>query len=118
MDSQKLADTKKVIDDLRGKCKLSQDEETKLSELYITKGESESIANPHTNGFLKDILSFGGSDSAFHRLQIIVWTLMLTVIFLREVYNTLSMPEFSAELLGLMGISSGTYLGFKAVTQK
>ena len=38
---------------------------------------------------------------------------VLGVIFLVSVYNNLEMPEFSAGLLGLMGISSGTYLGFK-----
>jgi hypothetical protein len=42
-----------------------------------------------------------------------VWTLVLGVIFCVSVYNSLEMPEFSATLLGLMGISSGTYLGFK-----
>ncbi len=30
-----------------------------------------------------------------------------------EVYNELAMPEFSATLLGLLGISAGTYVGFK-----
>ena len=42
-----------------------------------------------------------------------VWTLVLGIIFIASVYNNLSMPEFSSTLLGLMGISSGTYLGFK-----
>jgi len=42
-----------------------------------------------------------------------VWTLVLGVIFVGSVYKNLEMPEFSATLLGLMGISSGTYLGFK-----
>jgi hypothetical protein len=34
-----------------------------------------------------------------------------------ETYRTLAMPDFSGELLALMGISSGTYVGFKAATQ-
>jgi hypothetical protein len=29
------------------------------------------------------------------------------------VFSQLAMPDFSATLLGLMGISSGTYIGFK-----
>lgn len=38
---------------------------------------------------------------------------MLGIMFISSVYNNLTMPEFSATLLGLMGISSGTYIGFK-----
>ncbi len=63
-------------------------------------------------GFLRDILSDGDGFS-LHRFQILAWTLALGVIFIATAYNTLRMPEFSATLLGLMGISSGTYLGFK-----
>jgi hypothetical protein len=50
---------------------------------------------------------------SLHRFQMFVWTLVLGVIFIASVYRSLEMPEFSAGLLGLMGISSGTYLGFK-----
>ncbi len=78
----------------------------------------EAIANPTTSGFIKDILTFGDGDTTFHRFQMVVWTVVLLFVFLNEVYSTLSMPEFSVELLGLMGISSGTYIGFKIATQK
>jgi hypothetical protein len=49
----------------------------------------------------------------FHRFQIVVWTLILGVVFVSEVLTKLAMPQFDATLLTLMGISSGTYLGFK-----
>ncbi|HEY0549914.1 MAG TPA: hypothetical protein VGF13_09950, partial [Verrucomicrobiae bacterium] len=65
-----------------------------------------------SRGFLPDILSDCGSYS-FHRFQIFAWTIVLAVIFVTSVYNNLKMPEFSATLLGLMGISAGTYIGFK-----
>jgi len=65
-----------------------------------------------SRGFFPDILSDCGSYS-FHRFQIFAWTLVLAVIFVTSVYNNLKMPEFSATLLGLMGISAGTYIGFK-----
>lgn len=68
--------------------------------------------------FLADILTdedgvthTGGVS--FHRVQMLVWTVLLGMIFVREVWQTLCMPDFDATLLGLMGISSGTYLGFK-----
>jgi hypothetical protein len=68
-------------------------------------------------GFLRDILSDKRGYS-FHRFQIFAWTIVLGVIFISSVYNGLTMPEFSTTLLGLMGISSGTYIGFKFPEQK
>jgi hypothetical protein len=65
-----------------------------------------------SQGFWRDVLSDQNGVS-FHRFQIAVWTIVLTVIFAYTVYDTLGMPDFDAKLLGLMGISSGTYLGFK-----
>ena len=65
-----------------------------------------------SKGFLTDILS-DGSGYSFHRFQIFAWTIILGIMFASSVYNNLSMPEFSTTLLGLMGISSGTYIGFK-----
>jgi hypothetical protein len=65
-----------------------------------------------SKGFLNDILS-DSSGYSFHRFQIFAWTIVLGIIFLSSVYNNLTMPEFSTTLLGLMGISSGTYIGFK-----
>jgi hypothetical protein len=67
---------------------------------------------PPSRGFIHDILEDGHGIS-LHRFQMFVWTIVLAVIFCASVYQDLSMPEFSATLLGLMGISSGTYLGFK-----
>ena len=49
----------------------------------------------------------------FHRFQMMTWTLVLGVIFIFGVFQQLAMPKFDATLLALMGISSGTYLGFK-----
>jgi len=65
-----------------------------------------------SRGFVRDVLSDGDGIS-LHRFQMFIWTLVLGVIFVASVYKNLSMPEFSTTLLGLMGISSGTYLGFK-----
>jgi len=48
-----------------------------------------------------------------HRFQIVVWTLVFTVIFVARVFVHLAMPDFDSQLLALMGISSGTYIGFK-----
>ena len=76
-----------------------------------------SAASGVTRGFLRDVLA-DSSGYSFHRFQIFAWTILLGIMFVSSVYNDLAMPEFSATLLGLMGISSGTYIGFKFPEQK
>jgi hypothetical protein len=70
-----------------------------------------------SRGFLNDVMSDPAGVS-LHRFQMFVWTLVLGVIFCGSVFKDLEMPQFSATLLGLMGISSGTYLGFKVPEKK
>lgn len=65
-----------------------------------------------SGSFFTDILSDGDGIS-FHRFQMLVWTIILGGIFIKQVTATLIMPDFDTQLLGLMGISAGTYLGFK-----
>ena len=79
----------------------------------LTPQASASVSG----GFLNDILS-DSSGYSFHRFQIFAWTIVLGIIFVSSVYNNLTMPEFSQTLLGLMGISAGTYIGFKFPEQK
>jgi hypothetical protein len=72
------------------------------------------ISTPQeSQGFLPDILNDGANGVSFHRFQMFVWTFVLAILFIYSVWNRLSMPDFNATLLALMGISSGTYLGFK-----
>jgi hypothetical protein len=65
-----------------------------------------------TRGFFGDLFQ-DGSGMSFHRFQIVVWTIVLGIVFVCSIYQKLAMPEFNAGLLGLLGISSGTYIGFK-----
>jgi hypothetical protein len=69
-----------------------------------------------SRGFLNDVLS-DDQGLSIYRFQLFAWTLVLGVIFCASVYDGLAMPQFSTTLLGLMGISSGTYLGFKVPEQ-
>jgi hypothetical protein len=108
-------------DDLANRDNLNkqlQEYRTRLAQITqqiksLTPRESAGV----TAGFLRDILG-DGSGYSFHRFQIFAWMLVLGVMFLSSVYNQLTMPEFSTTLLGLMGISSGTYIGFKFPEQK
>lgn len=65
-----------------------------------------------SEGIVADLL-MDADGYSFHRFQIAVWTIVLGVIFGWTVYTTLSMPEFGGTMLALMGISGGTYVGFK-----
>lgn len=59
-----------------------------------------------------DLLS-DESGITIHRFQMLAWTLVLSVVFINGVIFEYAMPVFTKELLGLMGISSGVYVGFK-----
>lgn len=62
-------------------------------------------------GFFDD-LCIGDNGASFHRVQLMLWTVVLGGFFLWSVSQIISMPEFSPMLLVLMGITNGTYLGF------
>jgi hypothetical protein len=83
-----------------------QDRLTKLDAWRDLTGKFQS------DGFFRD-LTTDLNGPALHRLQIVVWTLTLGVVFVIDVYRTLAMPEFSTILLALMGVTSAGYLGFK-----
>jgi hypothetical protein len=65
-----------------------------------------------SQGWLDD-LTTDANGPALHRLQVVVGTLILGVVFVIGTYRELSMPEFSNTLLALVGIISAGYLGFK-----
>jgi hypothetical protein len=95
-----------------------QDSRTRLAQITqqieaLTPAESRAVSA----GFLRDILA-DSTGYSFHRFQIFAWTIILGIIFISAVYNSLNMPEFSPTLLGLMGLSSGTYIGFKFPEKK
>lgn len=74
--------------------------------------EIDRKLNQESQGFWKDIMTDADGIS-LHRFQIVVWTMVLGTIFLVSVYKTLGMPEFGGTMVALMGISAGTYIGFK-----
>ncbi|MEO6785928.1 MAG: hypothetical protein ABI318_07315 [Chthoniobacteraceae bacterium] len=113
----KLDDARKRIDALNvkrtGGGALTPEEQADLNQKTDDAARLKPQLDPTpSRGFWLDIVSDGGGVS-FHRLQIAVWTLVVGVVFIQSVYNSLAMPELSETMLGLMGISGGTYLGFK-----
>jgi hypothetical protein len=89
------------------------DKQARLNLITAKIPELSKAASPKASErFLTDILSDADGVS-FHRFQMFVWTIVLGVIFVYSVWTRLSMPEFSTTLLALMGISAGTFVGFK-----
>jgi hypothetical protein len=88
----------------------------KRAELETVSVDLERLKSsehsPISEGLLEDVLSDPNGIS-FHRFQMLLWTFVLGGVFLYEVWVTLAMPEFSGTLLALMGISAGTFIGFK-----
>ena len=75
-------------------------------------GLSTQLKDGQPKGFWRDICDDGNGES-FHRLQVVIWTMILGVVFVQSVAQIMSMPEFPDTLLTLLGISNATYLGFK-----
>jgi hypothetical protein len=76
-----------------------------------------ALAPKKTKGFLWDMIE-DVEGVSFHRFQIFGWTIILWFIFMISMYRTLEMPQFNDTLLTLMGISGGTYIGFKFPEKK
>jgi len=122
--NQLRADTQKELEALqKARASISPSDKQVLDENERQQNEvRERLANyrwqsayfawPTWKGVMYDLLAENNLIS-FHRFQIFVWTLILGIMFVANVYNELAMPEFSATLLGLLGISAGTYVGFK-----
>jgi len=72
----------------------------------------KSLASKTSKGWYKDLF-YDDDGISLHRVQVAVWTLLLLGIFISSVADTLTMPQFDPILLALMGISGGTYVGFK-----
>ena len=70
-----------------------------------------------SNGFFQDLLS-DSTGYSFHRFQMAAWTLILGIIFIYTVCHKLVMPDFSPNVVALMGLSAATFLGFEAVRGK
>lgn len=92
---------------------LKKSKEVRRNEIMPVLKKNIIVLTPQkSEGFFNDIL-MDVNGVSFHRLQMVVWTVVLGMIFLYSVWKSLSMPEFSATLLALQGLTAGTYLGFK-----
>jgi hypothetical protein len=87
---------------------------TGLAAMVIDRPDTAKPPPPKTEsiGFLADLTS-DGKGATLQRIQVIVWTCILAVIFIWNVISGFVFVNFDTNLLLLMGIASSTYLGFK-----
>jgi hypothetical protein len=68
-------------------------------------------------GFWQDLVDYRPGPPpqgpALHRVQLVLWTLILSAIFVWTLFSKLAFADFDTNLLLLMGIAGGTYVGFK-----
>jgi uncharacterized RDD family membrane protein YckC len=83
---------------------------TYVAAALVDRSDGSSTP-PTSKGFWKDIS--GSSGVQLHRIQIIAWTVVLAFVFILRIFAKLSIPDFNPTLLGLLGLSAGTYVGFK-----
>jgi len=69
-----------------------------------------------SKNFFDDTLT-DASGISLHRVQLMAWTVVIGLIFCFQVYQNLTLPAFDSTILALIGISGGTYLGFKVPEQ-
>jgi hypothetical protein len=92
---------------------ITADETSRLTMIPPEIAQLKNQLGPGiSRGFWRDICD-DGKGAGFHRLQTVLWTIVLGAVFVSSVIHVMSMPQFSDTLLTLMGISNATYLGFK-----
>lgn len=115
MTPQEMADARNLL----------EREEAKIANFLQDKPKWLSSGRPFAFGYrlwlvLTDLLCEdpGCASYDFHRFQILAWTLVLGVVFIVKVFADRAMPQFDSNLLLLMGISSGAFIGFKLATPR
>ncbi|SHJ28742.1 hypothetical protein SAMN02745146_2766 [Hymenobacter daecheongensis DSM 21074] len=85
---------------------------TALNGLLTPAAGAQPLPVYPSRGWLTDILSDGHGVS-MHRLQKVVISLMMGYFFVRSVYKTVAMPDWTTNQMLLLAVSSATYLGLK-----
>jgi hypothetical protein len=83
---------------------------TGLAAIFIDKDKTDKQGSTK---FLKDIISDGEGNAQLQRIQVVIWTCILAIIFVWNLFANFIFVEFDAYLLLLMGIANLTYLGSK-----
>jgi len=109
---EKLRMPEPVTDDKKNVISAWSALEAEIGKAITSAAMMDANDEKRSEGFWKDIVS-DQTGPTFSRFQVVLWTGVLGIVFIFSVATSISMPEFEQTLLILMGISNGTYLGFK-----
>jgi hypothetical protein len=85
----------------------------KLPRLQARLEELNALEDVQASeGIIRDIITDDRGFS-FSRLQFLFWTLVFMGLFWSSVLHHLTFPSIDSFALTLMGLSAGTYMGFK-----
>ncbi len=87
------------------------------SRLVDLRAKTQGYVSKLSDSFLEDILQDELGYSV-HRAQMFMWTVIMGIIFVTSVIRLQQIPQLDESLLGLMGISSGAYVGLKTMENK
>ncbi|MCX6304989.1 MAG: hypothetical protein NT040_08475 [Bacteroidetes bacterium] len=87
------------------------------SRLVDIRTKTKGDLLQQSDSFLEDILQDELGYSV-HRAQMFMWTVIMGIIFVVSVIRLQQIPQLDESLLGLMGISSGAYVGLKTMENK
>jgi hypothetical protein len=81
-----------------------------------TAGAQETGApvQPQSKGWWADVLSDGAGGIGLHRLQLLLWTGVVWLLFGAHVLRNLVIPELDATLVTLSGLSSASFVILKS----
>jgi len=86
----------------------------KGSRAVDVKTVAQALANAPAEDFTP--IEIAG-PTGLHALMVATWTAVLAVIFAATVFRQLELPDFSGNVLTLLGICGGTYLAFSLPQQ-
>jgi len=80
--------------------------------LAAIKLNDSKDATSGTQSFFLDLMN-DGDGPKLQRIQVVVWTVILGMIFIWNVVANFNFVSFDTNLLLLMGIANTMYVGFK-----
>ena len=83
---------------------------TYLAAAGVDASKQNELFESH--GFWNDILS-DAQGLTLYRFQLLVFNALFGILFLIYVVQNVVMPDFDSHILTLLGMSAGTYAGFK-----
>jgi hypothetical protein len=118
-DAQRDAD--ELVDDALATALRNFDPQQSATAIPVLAGmdAARAVGLITSKSAVRDLFSEKGvARFDLHRLQLFAFSLFYAGVFLWSLNRILALPDFSSTTLGLLGISTASYLGFKfAATQ-